>query len=169
MIIVIEGCDGTSKTTLAHKLALELNLKYTKENKPLYDGFNYYLDRSLDTNLDSNILDRFHLGEYVYPQIKLQENRKPLTFEQIHLIENVLLSKGTILILADTSKDFILNTFRTRGEEYVFENEVDQIVQLFNEVYDKSILPKIKYDVTDPTSYEQILKFIKNNNIDEKF
>lgn len=160
-MIIIEGCDGTGKSTLAHKLALELSLEYTKENKPLYDGFNYYLDRSLDTNLDNNILDRFHLGEYVYPQIKIQENRKPLTFPQIHLIENVLLSKGTILILADTSKDFILNTFRTRGEEYVFENEVDKIVELFNEVYEQSLLPKIKYDVTDPSSYEKILKFYK--------
>ena len=75
MIIILEGPNGVGKSSLAKNLSALLGIPYRKENKPDRPGFQYYLERA--KTLDDVILDRFHLGERVYPQIK-QDGRVPL-------------------------------------------------------------------------------------------
>lgn len=154
MLIIIEGCDGTGKTTLANKLIEDFKFSYNKENKPPYDGFKYYIDRATSFKSGDNIiLDRFHLGEIVYPSIK--KDRTPLDLTKQHLIERALIPQNTLLILGKTSKDFIINTFNTRGETYVNEDEIDEIVRLFDIHYKESFLNKIIYDV-EKFNYNEI-------------
>jgi len=166
MSIIIEGTNGSGKSSLIEKLLIDLPEYISrKESKPPYDGFNYYLDTALNSNSANKIIfDRFHLGESVYPAIKTMENRKPLDAVQQHTIERALLSRGSVLIFAETDEESIIEVFRTRGEDYILESEVKQELGLFNEVYERSILPKIKYDYRDPASYEKVLDFITNNH-----
>lgn len=68
MIIIIEGPDGAGKTTLAHKLATCLNLKYHHEGPPPVDipPLDHYLGVLEKYRHCSVVIDRFALGERVY-------------------------------------------------------------------------------------------------------
>ena len=76
MIVIIEGCDGTGKTTLAKKIAKKFKLKYLHESAPPKPGYEYYAEKAL-TLPNNCVVDRFHLGECVYPRIK-KGKRYPL-------------------------------------------------------------------------------------------
>jgi deoxyadenosine/deoxycytidine kinase len=88
IVLILEGPNGCAKTTLAKQLAAFFELPYVKESKPDQPGFQYYLERAKE--LGPCVLDRFHLGERVYPQLK-NDGRVPLERWQQHEIERVLL------------------------------------------------------------------------------
>ena len=139
-MIVIEGCDGTGKTTLAKNLASLLGLEYVHESTPKgLDNFQYYLDRALELPRNA-VLDRFHLGEYVYPKLK-NDGRLPLLPWQQSMIERVLLAKGAILIRTQLVRSDIVRTIEERGDDYIVPSEVATIEELFHEVTQHTILP----------------------------
>ena len=124
-MIIIEGCDATGKSTLAKWLANELNFEYFKDGFHRL-GVEYYINNSL--NKSTNIVsDRFHLGEYVYPIIK-KDGRKPLELWEQWMIENILLSKKSMLILCHTSVSNIYRNFDVRGEDFITKENVGQVV-----------------------------------------
>lgn len=149
-MIVIEGCDGTGKTTLAKNLASLLRLEYVHELTPNgKDNFEYYLQRALELPRES-VVDRFHLGEYVYPLLK-KDGRVPLESWQQHVIERVLLAKGTVLIHArpvDTQR--IRDVVHERGDDYVTVDEVTEISALFREAVSNTVLPVYRWDYSHP-------------------
>ena len=159
-MIIIEGIDGVGKTTLAKNICCDLNYNYIKENKPLYEGFNYYCDRSLQLSF-YDVVDRFHLGEFVYPNLK-KDGRKPIKFWRQNIIERSLQTLQTIVILVDADDDFIENVYNTRGEDYVDSSEIGITRALFNKAFNKSILIKKKFNTCND-SYEELLNFIKEN------
>jgi thymidylate kinase len=160
-MIIIEGCDATGKTTLAKELAEKLNFDYFKDGFHRL-GVKYYLNtaKAKDQN---TICDRFHLGEYVYPIIK-KDGRIPLTKAQQFLIEKELLINKSVLIYCETSKDFIANKFDTRGEDFVVKNDINQIISLFRERVEISLLPKFYFDVQKNT-IDQVIDFLSSNNL----
>ncbi|MDD5651146.1 MAG: AAA family ATPase [Candidatus Nanoarchaeia archaeon] len=142
MLIILEGPNGVGKTTLAKQLVKQYNLKYIKESKP-NGGAQYYLEKALE--YDDAVVDRFHLGEYVYPMLK-KDGRDALLLWQQHLIERILQIKGAILLYCNTSFDFKKNIFETRGEDYVNVNEIEKEENYFNICFERSILQKYKID-----------------------
>ena len=132
MITIIEGVDGTGKTTFAKKLAEEKAATYLHADKPTKKAWwQEYLDPITSQNM---VLDRWHLGELVWPKIY---GRQSLFDEESFDLCNWTLSKiGTRLIVLTRSDDDIANELLNRGEE----KEIESVLlakELFLDSYKK--------------------------------
>jgi len=146
-MIILEGPNATGKSTLASLLCRDLNLKYykvkiTKETASKLD-FKWYVEET--QKLSQNYLvDRWHLGQVVYPQL-YKDGRVPLTIGQQHLLERILMVKGTLLIRCSASRKFMKHVYDTRGEKDLSFSESARECKLFDYAYNRSILPKLIY------------------------
>ena len=113
MITIIEGADGTGKTTYAQKLSERFNAKYLHAEQPKTRLWSdEYIRPITSQNL---ILDRWHLGEVVCPKIY---GRQSLFDETTFDYCNWELAKlGARLILLTRSEDAIAEELLRRGEE----------------------------------------------------
>lgn len=135
-LILLEGADGSGKTTLANELAARAGDSWILHQgpppkgasirdiyeRPFFDGeasgqivgsTNYY------TPLDpmTIICDRWYLGELVYgPLLRGRSRLSPL--QQRHL-EGVLTSLGALQVIVDVSPEVRARRFADRGDELV--------------------------------------------------
>ena len=108
MNIVIEGCDGTGKTTLAKFLAESLGLYYWHESTPRSFG-------EYESMLKSGgvVFDRFCFGQFVYNE---PQDRK-MNLEGLKaLVKDVFPATNTLLIYVDCSTEEIIKRLIARGE-----------------------------------------------------
>jgi len=132
MITIIEGVDGTGKTTFAKRLAEKNNSDYLHADKPTQKTwYEEYLTPIKNTNM---VLDRWHLGELVWPVIY---DRESLFDEESFDLCNWTLSKlGTKLIILTRSDDDIADELLKRGED----KEIELVLhakELFMKAYSK--------------------------------
>lgn len=170
MLLIIEGMDGSAKSTLCKAISKSFGFEYYKESlsyqerlKPLYNGGEYYKNLSnelLSLNKDL-VIDRFHLGEIVNPIIR-KDGRTPLSMEDFRNVED-LLSPHSTLILCDTSVNFIENVFSHRGEEVADKTDIQYLKYMYSAFFKASrIRSKRIFDVEKDTNYENIFKYLKN-------
>lgn len=130
MITIIEGVDGTGKTTYAKRLADQQNAMYLHADKPTKDTwFLEYAAPLVSTNM---VLDRWHLGEMVWPKIFGRESL--FDDDGFDLCNWVLAKLGTKLIVLTRNDDDIVNELLNRGEE----DQIDTVLhakELFIEAY----------------------------------
>lgn len=118
MIIVVEGVDGTGKTTLAKYLSLAMKIPYAHFSAPSNPSeaerqYFYCLERNKNKDI---ILDRSWVGEFVYC---LKRNYYPDYLEKIN--EFITKSKIKILyILLDPLRDNMKSVSEHTEED--FEN-----------------------------------------------
>ncbi len=169
-MIIIEGQNGTGKTTLCHELEKQFNLQYLKIIKNAQTdtsklNYKFYIENS--TNLPQNILfDRFHFGEVVYPILK-NDGRQQLKIYQQHAIERILNNRGALIIWCQASKEFIKTAFEKRGEDFIEFSQSDKEFELFNKAYNNSIMTKLIYSpefsIEEKEQFLNKLKIIYNN------
>lgn len=108
MNIVIEGCDGTGKTTLAQFLAERFGLRYWHESAPrTFEEYKAMLE------CGGTVFDRFCFGQFVYND---EKDRKITKVELQKLVTEVFPRTGTLLIYVDLSTDEIVQRLIKRGE-----------------------------------------------------
>lgn len=108
MNIVIEGCDGTGKSTIAKHLAARFGLNYQHESAP--QDF-YYYTRCL--SYGGFVFDRFCFGQFVY---NAPEECK-MSFDELQkLVTEVFPETDTILLYVDAKTDTIIDRLIARGE-----------------------------------------------------
>ena len=108
MNIVIEGCDGTGKSTIAKHLCERFGLHYWHESQPR--TFEEYRQMLLSGGV---VFDRFCFGQFVYnpPEEQL------LSFEELKtLVHQIFPVTGTILLYVDAHTDTIISRLLKRGE-----------------------------------------------------
>ena len=115
MNIVIEGCDGTGKSTIAGHLAERFGFYYWHESQPR--TFDEYC-KMLVSNATSEdpcgvVFDRFCFGQFVY---NAPEERKMTPEELAKLVTEVFPQTNTLLLYADAKTDTIINRLIMRGE-----------------------------------------------------
>ena len=96
MKIIVEGCDGSGKTTLAKTLASVYGLSYTHYGPELNT---YEILMECAAILDDAVIDRFHYSQMVYGPICRGE--PALSLKQVHDIEMMLGVRSTFIILCD--------------------------------------------------------------------
>lgn len=108
MNIVIEGCDGTGKSTIAKHLCEMLGLQYWHESQPR--NLQEYV-QMLDYG--GFVFDRFCFGQFVY---NTPDQRK-LTVEELkYLTEKVFPATNTVFLYVDAHTDTIIKRLIERGE-----------------------------------------------------
>lgn len=143
MLYILEGCDGTGKSTLAAQLSKLLDAEIihcTKDTPNTVEFFSAIVASAKDKNI---IADRFCYGQYVYQQL---EDRPLGDYENLNLFETILLTCKTKVILVDAATDVIVDRLQARNEKILNGMEVDEVRNKFYDLMNnKSILPWIVY------------------------
>lgn len=140
MLVVLEGCDGTGKSTFAEFLAKLLNadiVHCTAETPNDYEFFDNIISAAITKNI---IADRFCYGQFVYQE---KEDRR-LSKADLRVLETRMLEADGKVILVTAPEDVIIARLASRGE--VTHMPVKDILSRFEKVMSKSILPVMHYD-----------------------
>ena len=156
MLVIIEGADGTGKTTLVEKLRSEgyVSVCIPKNTFCIYNVYKQLIYNSTATNF---VIDRSFITDIVY---RLVLDGQP----GFNLYEiSCLLSENMKIIYCTNDNSF--NYAKERGENLICKREThDKICKVYEYVMkfisifaDKKIL---KYDF-EKTNFEDVLRFIK--------
>lgn len=140
MLVILEGCDGTGKTTLAKFLAQVLNAEIihcTAKTPNTYIFFADIVEAARDRNI---IADRFCYGQFVYQM----EHERPLKEQQLRTLETYMLQQGVKLIHVKAPQSVVEACLAERGENTTIP--VKDILERFETVLSNSILPVIEYN-----------------------
>lgn len=173
--IIIEGADGTGKSTLIKGLLPDLEYRNTPTwHSILVPNFSYPSEMSKEMNLAYArgeyeasirifkqlidkfhiICDRFHLGEFTYGQVK-RGYRRTEAFETIVRIEWQIIKQFgwpylkddfSLIVLTGEQND-ILNR-ASKVKQYPAPHDLIKILESYEHVYHLSILPKILINTT---------------------
>lgn len=142
MLIALEGCDLTGKTTLAEEILKVASDDATKaiihfgppKDKPIYE-YGEVL-QNYDPRYSHVVLDRFHWGDQVYGPLYRQDDPLRLTAEEFKWLELVMQAKGGITIHTTGIPALILERALERGEDYIrlTIDDISDIVKSFGEV-----------------------------------
>lgn len=140
MFLIIEGPDRCGKSTIAEKFAERTGWEIIHSGKPEHHPLKEYV-LSLENVDEPKILDRWHLGEFVYPSLKF--GRDPLPPHQWLWIEMFLASRGAILVHMTDDPDRILGRVLEDDDSYLRPHEVHKCARLFHFAVEQSILDKV--------------------------
>jgi len=151
MLIIIEGPDLAGKTTLAGRVADELNRRYPQDKTTvIHKGpptqhpldeyerpfWGYRPGRGAHV-----VCDRLHWGEYVYPQVFGRDTQ--LTREVWAHLELFLASRGAFVVHVTASSTEIRKRLEKRGDDLVNESQAILARDRFYDADRYSILPRI--------------------------
>ena len=124
--IIIEGCDGTGKTTLAKKLSNKYNLDIchcTSEDPADYE---FYKNTLRKRNV---VWDRHFLGELIYPEVF--NRRAQIGIEDARLLVAYARESGVQLLVLTESINELQRRLNYRG------NECDEVLKQLEYINNK--------------------------------
>ena len=166
MLIVLEGCDGTGKSTLAKTLAtiLDAEIIHCSQYTPNdYSFFHSIIEASRTKNI---IADRFCYGQFVYQT----EDERPLhiptsgihivtigkdsypvengfsSLGSLHVLETEMLAAGAKIIHVTAPVDEIEERLQARKERLINGLSIEEVVNRFKGTFKMSMLPIIEYN-----------------------
>jgi hypothetical protein len=159
MIIILEGPDGSGKTTLAHDLQQRFNLAYHHEgppppNVPILDHLGTVLDGYRGKNV---VIDRFALGERVYGPIV--RGHDSLGADGWKVIRRLMRAVGAMEVLCLPSYDTCYAAWSS-GRAEMFNK-----VEHFKQFYAKYVELKgdqYIYDYSDPVQLEHMISICRS-------
>lgn len=159
MLIIIEGCDATGKTTLAKRIAeLQPDTTIVHCGPPTIDAYTEYASHTSQyiPNLGASVVfDRFHIGELVYGPI--YRGKSSLTQSQQVKLEAALNERGALLVHLTHKPQVLLERQRSLGEDFLKPQHIAKVVTGFKKQVLASEI-KHKYTFTDPN--EKDAKFL---------
>lgn len=146
MLIIIEGPDNTGKTTLAQHLQETFVLDYLHCSKPKTN--NPYLEymELADSIKKPTVIDRAHLGEYVYGN--LWRDGCSITDQQFVDLDIKFMEKFAFVVVihADAPTHIIKERCLREKEELLQLDQIHKCRNLFSEIMRKTQIPVIKYN-----------------------
>ena len=138
MLIVLEGCDGVGKTTIARNLAqlMDARIVHCTASTPNdYKFFKSIIDASKYQNI---IADRFCYGQFVYQS----EEERHLTSAELTQLELDMIDAGAKVIHVHAPVDEVKARLRYRNEktDLPVEEIMDKFIYLFEASLEKPML-----------------------------
>lgn len=159
MNIIIEGTDGTGKSTLAKYLQGNFNLNYQHSSSETDNNFEYHFEL-LDSN-ENVVLDRFQLGEIIYPMFTPERESK-ITLSQAVMLSRMEDTLTIILYASDTS--ILQDRLHERGELYSpLYDTANLLFKLLGEVFELLEVPVLMLDICefkDEELFEEVNKYV---------
>lgn len=112
MKIIIEGCDGTGKTTLAKLLANKYGLDICHCTAEDPADYNFYSQTLRKENV---IWDRHTLGELIYPDVFGREAK--ISTEDARILMHRAKEEGVKVFVLTADENEILSRLMLRGTE----------------------------------------------------
>lgn len=148
MLIVIEGCDGAGKSTLAERLTTTLRRVTPNRVELLHRGpikehplveYELALDDYRPGAERHVICDRWHLGEAIYGPL-LRGTSQLTRADRLH-IEMFLAGRGAVMILMTQPPHVIRRRIGQRGDWLIDDGHVDEIIARYHEVTYETNMP----------------------------
>lgn len=140
MLIVLEGVDGSGKTTLAALLSRALNAKVihaTRETKNTFAWFYETITESRERNI---IADRFFWGQFVYQNT----NERKLSWEGLSDLERELHLSGGAMVYVTAPDDVVMARLNSRGEQLSLP--LDTLKARYEFMLRRADIPVIQYN-----------------------
>jgi thymidylate kinase len=153
MIFIVEGIDGTGKTTLANRLAesFAMTIKHRSNPKNEEERQAMYQSYKDDINAHHNVIwDRAFYSEMVYGPIKRDQSY--ISIEQMHEYEEMLYRVGALIIYCTCDPHLAYAVAMKRGEQYIkSESEFMLLHQAYEDLMRPTLhkIPVLKYNIVD--------------------
>lgn len=135
MLIVLEGCDGSGKTTVANNLKAILPdaeiIHCTTETPNDFEFFEGLILASQNRDI---IADRFCYGQFVYQS----EKERKLTPEQLYKLEIAMLSAGAKVVHVTAPVNTIKERLSWRGEKAM--HPVEDITSRYIDLFETTLI-----------------------------
>lgn len=152
MIIIIEGPDGSGKTTLAEKLHKQTKYPIVHMSQPKTDEEKkLMLGEYLQTvrNGKNMIFDRCWYSEMVYGPI--MRGSSAISYPDMYMLEEQLAKAGAIIVYATGPKAALWQRCQKRGEDYVTaRSDFNAICENFDKIMSiPHHIPVVRYEYKD--------------------
>jgi thymidylate kinase len=136
MILIIEGPDGSGKTTLANKLSKQTGYpvihrvqpKTEEDKKRMMEEYLHILQSGKNA-----IFDRCWYSEMAYGPIMRDES--VITYPQMYALEDQLAKRGGLIIYCTDKPDVLWRCATKRGEDYITDySTFVAICEAFDEI-----------------------------------
>ena len=152
MLYILEGCDGSGKSTVAAKLkeVLDAEVIHCSQMTPNnFAFFNQIIEASAEKNI---IADRFCYGQFVYQE----EHDRPLrekgiqgevpALEVLHHLEADMLKTGVKVIHVTAPADVIKERLALRKENLINGLTVEEVLIRYEAIKKMSMLPWVVWN-----------------------
>ena len=152
MIIIIEGPDGSGKTTLAEKISKQTKYPIihrsqpkTEEEKKLMMGEYLQTIRS-GKNM---IFDRCWYSEMAYGPVMRDDS--VISYPEMYELEELLAKSGALIIYATGAKAALWQRCQKRGEDYITaRDDFNAICDNFDKIMNvPHHIPVVRYEYKD--------------------
>lgn len=135
MLIVLEGCDGSGKTTIANNLKAIMPdaeiIHCTTTTPNTYEFFDELINASMSKNI---IADRFCYGQFVYQDA----NERHLTAQELTKLEIAMLAANARVIHVTAPVNTIQERLSWRSEQTTLP--VAEITERYIELFDSTLI-----------------------------
>lgn len=151
MLIILEGPDGSGKSSLAARLMTALAVKYPTDSvellhrgPPSAHPLDEYVTPLLEYEPGTGrhiVCDRWHLGELVYPKILGRLTK--MTQAVFRYVEAFLRSRGALTHVMETDLEECLKRCADRGETFVTGDQLIDVHAAFVDVALSSVTAEV--------------------------
>lgn len=120
MIIIIEGPDGSGKTTLAEKLSKQTGYPVVHRSQPKTEEEKKQMMDQYVTTIEAGknmIFDRCWYSEMVYGPV--MRDASVITYPEMYLLEHKLAKHGALIIYCTDKPKTLWRRATKRGEDYI--------------------------------------------------
>lgn len=150
MLYILEGCDGSGKTTVANQLSKLLDAEIIHCSQYTPNDFYFFHDVAMAAREKNIIADRFCYGQFVYQT----EEDRPLgrrsgndnALNTLHELETKMLLYGVKIVYVTAPADVIKERLSLRGEHLINGLTVEEVQARYNAIRKMSILPWVDWN-----------------------